>query len=90
MIQFTGPLNENNEYPNYIECKLYFLGEFPRTHYVKHTPQAFKRFENKVCRYMTFSDGRAKIAYDLDYTECRGVHLTSKPRTIHHKKPRAK
>ena len=66
MFQFTRPLNENDEYPNYIECKLYFLGELLVTHYVKNTKQAFKRFENKVWKYMTFKDGRVNMSYDLD------------------------
>lgn len=88
MINFTRPLNEHNEYPNYIEIKLYYLGELQVTTYVKNTRQAFKRFENKVCRYMFFKDGRCNRAYDLDYTEAKGVHLDSKPKTIHHKKPR--
>lgn len=90
MIQFTRPLNENDEYPNFIECKLYCFNTLVVTHYVKNTKRAFKRFENKVCRYMTFKDGRVNMSYDLHRTDCRGVHLASKPKTIHHNKPRAK
>lgn len=88
MIHYARPLNEHDEYPNYIEFKLYYLGELQVTTYVKNTRQACKRFENKVCRYMYFKDGRANRAYILDMTEARGVHFDRKPKTIHHKKPR--
>lgn len=90
MINFTRPLNEYNEYPNFIECKLYFQGELMVTHYIKNTRMAAKRFENKVCRYMFFKDNKVNMAYDLDYTEMRGIHADKKPKTIHHKLPRCK
>lgn len=89
-IYFSRPLNEDNEYPQFIECKLYYLGELLVTTYIKNSRVAAKRFENKVCRYMFFKDNRVKISYQLDYTEMKGFHADKKPKTIHHKLPRCK
>lgn len=90
MINFSHPLNEYNEYPNFIECKLYFQGKLLVTHYIKNSRISAKRFENKVCRYMFFKDNKVNMAYELDYTEMKGIHADKKPKTIHHTLPRCK
>lgn len=90
MVYFTLPLNCDSNYPNFVECKLYYLGVLQVTCYIKNSKQAVKRFENTICRYMYFKDDRKKVAYDLDYSEMKGYHSDTKPKSIFHTLPRCK